>query len=131
MFSHLGEVNEVQSSVLSRMKRVSTLNVKTNGSPKVKRHTLVFTSYKTSLNSKSKIKDKEQASSHPVTVWEADDLKAKTGSTEAPETLENIGDFQDVLANGKFLKRHFPSRQLLEHTPEYELKLLIKKKRNS
>jgi len=110
MFRYLGEVNEVQSSVSSRMKHVSTLDVITDGSLKVKKRTLVITSYKTSLNSKGKIKDEKQASSHPVTVQEADDLKVKTRSTEARETSENVGDFQYGPANGKFLKRHFPRR---------------------
>ena len=75
---------------------------------KIKRHTLVITSYKTNSNSKGKIKDEQQASSHPITVREANDLKAKTGLAEVQETPENVGDFQHGLAKGKFLKRHFP-----------------------
>jgi len=75
------------------MKLISTLDVKTDGSLKVKRRTLVITSYGTSSNSKGKIKGKEKPSSHPVIVWEADDLKAKIGSTEALEIPENLGDF--------------------------------------
>ena len=89
MFSHLGEVNEVQSSVPSSMKRISTLDVKTNGSLKVRRHTLVITSCKTNSNSKGKTENEEQGSSHPVIVREDDDLKVETGSTEALETPEN------------------------------------------
>jgi len=73
VFNRLGEVNKVQSSVPSRMKSVSTLHVKNDGSLKVKRHTLVITSYETSPNSKGKIKDEEQTSSHPVTVREANE----------------------------------------------------------
>jgi len=72
------------------MKPVSTLDVKTNGSLKVKRHTLAITSYATSSNSKGKIKDEEQPSSHPVTVREANDLEANTQSTEVPNTSENV-----------------------------------------
>jgi len=41
MFSVLSKVNEVQSFVASRMKRVSTLNVKNDGSIKVKGCTLI------------------------------------------------------------------------------------------
>jgi len=83
------------------MKRVSTLVVKTDGSLKVKRCTLVITNYGTSSNSKGKIKDKEQPS-HPATVREANDLKGEIGSTEALEISENIGDFQYGPAIGKF-----------------------------
>jgi len=52
MFSRLGEVNEIQSSIPSCMKRVSTLDVKNDGSLKVKRRTLVITNYDTNSNSK-------------------------------------------------------------------------------
>jgi len=90
------------------MKRVSTLDVKSDGSLRIKRCTLVITSYETSSNSKGKIKDEEQASSHPIAVREADDLKVKTGSTEAPETLKNVGCFQHGPTTGKFLKHRFP-----------------------
>jgi len=93
VFSHLGEVNEVQSSVPSCMKCISTLDVKTNGSLIVKSHTLVSTSDRTSLNSNSKIKDKEQLSSHAVTIWEANDLEDDTQSTKVPNTSENVEGF--------------------------------------
>jgi len=56
MFTCLGKVNEAQSSIRSR---ISTLNVKTDGSLKVKIRTLISTSYWMSLNSKGKIKDEE------------------------------------------------------------------------
>jgi len=79
VFNHLGEVNEVQSSVPLSMKCVFFLDVKTDSSLKVKRCTSIITSYETSSNSKVKIKDEEQASSQPITVWEADDLKGETG----------------------------------------------------
>ena len=87
MFSHLSEMNEVQSSVPLRMKYISTLDVKTDGSFKVKRHALVITNYETNSNSNSKIKDEEQVSSQLVTFREANDLKAETGSTKALEIL--------------------------------------------
>jgi len=76
------------------MKRVSTLDVKTDGSLKVKSYTLVITSYRTNSNAKDNIKDEEQPSSYPVTAREVDDLKAKTGLTKALEIPKNIGDFQ-------------------------------------
>ena len=71
VFSYLGKVNEIQSSIPSRMKRISTLDRKIDGSLIVKRYTLVITS--ASSNSKEKIKEDEQASSYPITIWEAND----------------------------------------------------------
>jgi len=65
IFSHLGEVNEIRSSVLSHMKCVSTLDVKTNGTLKVKRCTLVVTSCEANSNSKEKFKENGQASLSP------------------------------------------------------------------
>ena len=50
------------------MKHISTLDVKNNGSLKVKRHTLVITSCEASLNSKGKIEEEEQDFSNQVTV---------------------------------------------------------------
>jgi len=60
------------------MKRVSILDVNTDGSLKVKRYTLVITSYGTSSNAKGKMKDEEQPPSHPITIREADDLEDDT-----------------------------------------------------
>jgi len=57
------------------MKRISTSDVKSDGSLKVKRRTLVITSYQTSSNAKGKIKDEEQPSSPPITIREDDDLE--------------------------------------------------------
>jgi len=82
------------------MKLISALIIKTDDSLKVTRHTLVITSYKTSSNSKQKIKEDEQVSSHPVIGREADDLDAETGSVEAPETSENAKDVQYGQVNG-------------------------------
>ena len=85
----LGEVNELQSSIPSRMERISALDIKTDGPLKVKRCTPVITSYEASSNSKEKIKENGQASSHPITVRDANDLKAETGTAKALETSEN------------------------------------------
>ena len=52
VFSFLGEVNEVQSSIPSRMKLIFSLGIKTDGSLKVKRFTLVIPSYEASSNSR-------------------------------------------------------------------------------
>jgi len=59
----------------------------------VKRRTLVITSCEARSNSKEKVKKDGQPSSHPITVREADDLEAESGSAEAPETLENAEGF--------------------------------------
>ena len=68
----------------------------------------MITSYDASSNSKGKIKDEEQASSQPITVWEVDNLKAETRSAKGPDTLINVEDFQHGPGNGKFLKLYFP-----------------------
>jgi len=73
------------------MKRVFTLNVKIDGSLKVKRRTLVITSCKVSSNSKDEIKDVDQVSSNHITIREADDLEIEVDPVEAPKTLEDGG----------------------------------------
>jgi len=83
VFDYLGEVNKVQSSIPSCMKCVSILDVKTNNSLKVKRHTVVITIFEASSNSKEKIKEEEQASSKHVKVRETDKLEAKVKPAEA------------------------------------------------
>ena len=93
MFNHLGKLNEVQSSIPSRMKRIFDLDIKTNSSLKVKRCTLVITSYETSSNSKEQIKEDGKASSHPITIWVANDLEVEVKLAEVPETSENTESF--------------------------------------
>ena len=66
------------------MKRVFTLDVKIDGSLKVKRLTLVITNCRARSNSKGKVKDEEQVSSSHITIWEVDDLEAKVESVEVP-----------------------------------------------
>ena len=85
MFNRLGETNEVQSFVLSLIKRISALDVKGDSSLKVKRRNLVITSCEASSNSKGKIKDEKQVSSNHVTIREVDDLGAKVEPAEAPK----------------------------------------------
>jgi len=67
-FSRLGEVNRVQCSIPSRMKCISSLDVKTEGSLKVRRRTLVITNCEANSTSKEKIQWDGQASFHPITV---------------------------------------------------------------
>jgi len=82
------------------MKCISTLDVKTDDFLKVKKRTLIITNSEASSNSKGKIKGDGQASSHPVIVWDANDLMDDIESTEVLETSKNVEDFQHRLANG-------------------------------
>jgi len=104
VFTRLSEVKEVQSFIPS----CTTLDVKTDGSLKVERHTLVITNCKASSTSKGKSQGDGQASFHPITICEAVHLEDDSESTEALEIPENLGDFQHGLASGNFLNRHFP-----------------------
>jgi len=70
------------------VKRISTLDVKTYGTRKVKRRTRVITSYEAGSKSTEKIKEDGQASSHYTTVRDADSLEDETESAEATETLK-------------------------------------------
>jgi len=67
------------------MMHISTLDVKTDVSLKVKRHTVVITNCKDSLNSKEKIKRDGKVSFHPITILEANDREDETKSTDAPD----------------------------------------------
>jgi len=73
------------------MKRIFTLDVKTNCSQNVKRHAVVITSYRTNSSSKEKVKHEEQVSYNHVTVQETEDSGADIKLAEAPDTLEDGG----------------------------------------
>ena len=51
VFNRLGDINEVQTSIPSRMKRFSTLDVKTKGSLRMKRRTVIFAGQQTNSDS--------------------------------------------------------------------------------
>jgi len=68
------------------MKRISTLDIKIDGTLKAKRCTIIITSYEASSNAKEKIKGDGQASSHSITFPEADGVDVETGLGEAPKT---------------------------------------------
>jgi len=94
------------------MKRVSILDVKTNGTLKVKRHILVITSCEASSNLKGTVKDEDQVSSKHVTVWEVDDLEAEVNQVEVPKTLEDEGQaivYELKELNLRTQKIHVPS----------------------
>jgi len=71
------------------MKRISTLDVKIDGSLKVKRRPLVITSY--SWNSKGEIKDEDQVSSNHITIQEPHDLEIEVEPAQAPKAREDGG----------------------------------------
>jgi len=52
VFSHLGKINKVQSSIPSHIKRVSTLDAKMDDLLKAKRRTLVLTGHEANTISK-------------------------------------------------------------------------------
>jgi len=68
VFGHLGKINKVQSAIPSRMKRLSALDVSTDGSLRVKRRTMVFTSNKAHPSPREEVIEKEQASSNHIRV---------------------------------------------------------------
>jgi len=74
VFSCLGVINEVQSSIPSHMKRSSTLDVKMDGSLRVKRRTMVLIGQQKSSISNEKSEEEQVASSNHITIRECDDL---------------------------------------------------------
>ena len=73
------------------MKCLSALDVKTEGSLRIKRCTVVFTGHRVNLGLKEELKQDEQASSNHITVWEVDDLDAEIELLETLKTLEDEG----------------------------------------
>ena len=55
VFGRLGKINEVQSVVPSRTKHLSTLDVSTDGSLRVKRPTVVFTGHRANPTSNKEL----------------------------------------------------------------------------
>ena len=100
-------VKQMKSKALS-LYACTPLDIKTDGSLKVNRRTLVITSCEASSNSKENNKEDGQASSHPITVQKANDLEAETGLTKLLKTLEDAEDFQHGPTNVKLLKCYSP-----------------------
>ena len=90
-FSRLGVVNEVQSSIPSRMKRFSSLDVKTDGSLRVKRRTVIFTSQRKNSDSNKEAEEEEFVSSNHITIHECDDSDSEIELAETPKTFEDGG----------------------------------------
>jgi len=68
VFNRLDDGNEVQSSIPLHMKRFSTLDVKTDGSLRVKRHTMVFTSQPSNFEIDKEDEQEEVTSSNHIAV---------------------------------------------------------------
>jgi len=82
----LGETNEFPSPISSYIKCIFTLDVKIDGTLKVKRYNLVIIiSHEASPNSKERAQEKEQVSFNHVTINDLDD---DMELVEAPNTLE-------------------------------------------
>jgi len=73
------------------MKRLSTLDVSTNGSLRVKRRTVVFTGHKNHTSSSKEVLEKEQVSPDRITLREVDDSDFEIELTEIRKTLEDRG----------------------------------------
>ena len=92
-FSHLGVINEVQSSISSCMKRFSTLDVKTDSSLRVKRCSVDFTGQRKNSGSNEEAEEEEAVSSNHITIRECDDddSDSEIELVETPETFEDGG----------------------------------------
>jgi len=90
-FSRLGVINEVQSSIPSRMKRFSTLGVKMDGSLRVKRRTVLLTCQQRSSNSNENSEEEQVVSSNYITTRECDDSNSDS-EIKLAETREKLED---------------------------------------
>ena len=77
------------------MKRFSTLDVKMDGSLRVKRRTVVLTGQQNSSSSNEKSEEEQVASFNHITIRECDDSDLDSDSeiklAETPEKLEDGG----------------------------------------
>ena len=73
------------------MKRFSSLDVKTDGSLRVKRRTVIFTCQQKNSNSSNEAEEEEVVSSNHITTHECDDSDLEIELAETPETLEDGG----------------------------------------
>jgi len=80
------------------MKRFSTLDVKMDGSLRVKRRTVVLTGQQKSSNSNEKSKEEQVASSNHITIRECDDSDSDS-EIELAETSEKLEDGGQATVN--------------------------------
>ena len=88
VFNRLDDGNEVQSSIPSRIKRYSTLDVKTDGLFRVRRCTVVFTG-QPSNSDINKGDDQEKVTSNHIIVQGHEDSETEIEIAETPKTLED------------------------------------------
>jgi len=91
MFSRLGVINEVQSSIPSHMKRFSSLDVKTDNSLRENRSTVIFTSQQNNSNSNQEAEEEEVVFSNHITTHECDNSDSEIELAETPESFEDGG----------------------------------------
>jgi len=73
------------------MKRFSTLDVKTDGSLRVKRRTVVFTGQRKNSGSNEEAEKEEVVSSNHITIHECDDSDSEIELAKTAETFEDGG----------------------------------------
>jgi len=73
------------------MKRLLTLDVKTDGLLRVKRHTVVLTGQQKSSDSNENSEEEQVASSNHITIFECDDSHLGIELVETLETLKDWG----------------------------------------
>jgi len=93
-FSRLGVINEVKSSIPSRMKCFSNLDVKTDDSLRVKRRTVIFMGQQNNSNSSNKAEEEEVIPYNHITAYECDDSGSQIELAETPETFKDGGKLQ-------------------------------------
>ena len=71
------------------MKHFSTLDVKTDGSLRVKRCTVVFTGERKNSGSNEETEEEEVVPSNHITIHECDDSDSEIDLAETPETFED------------------------------------------
>jgi len=107
------------------MKRFSTLDVKMDGSLRVKRHTTVVIGEQKSSNSNEKSEEEQVASSNHITIRECDDLDSEIELAKTPEMLEDRGqatvdDLKELNLGCKEGPRHIYVSSLLTQEEERE-----------
>ena len=90
-FSCLGVINEVHSSIPSHMRSFSSLDIKTDGSLRVKRCTVVFTGQQKNSNSNKEAEKEGVVSSNHITAHECDNADSAIELDETPGTFEDGG----------------------------------------
>jgi len=73
------------------MKRFSSLDVKTDDSLRVKRHTVVSTGQRENSDSNEEADEEEVVSSNHITIHEYNDSDSEIELAETPETFDDVG----------------------------------------